>query len=190
MAAADQLLKNFNVFVNGRSFIGRIADFSPPKITLKTEDYQAGGMDAPIEIDVGLEKLETSFNLTGYDAGVMGLVGVKNGSTMNPVQIVAKGALEDGNGSVTAVEVTMQGIFKAQEPEDWKPGATSKIKFTSNLRYYRFVHGGKVIHEIDLLNFIRVVNGVDQLAAQRAAIGAPGGGIRGAVEAIGRAFGL
>ncbi len=175
MAAADQLLKNFNIFVNGQSFIGRVADFSPPKITLKMEDYQAGGMDAPIEIDVGLEKLETSFTITGYDPSVLGLVGLKRGSTINPVQLVARGALEDGNGVVTPVEITMQGVFKTYEPEDWKPGATSKVKFTSNLRYYRFVHGGRVIHEINLLDFIRVVNGVDQLAAQRAAIGAGGG---------------
>lgn len=171
MAVADQLLKNFNVFVAGRSFIGRIASFQPPKIALKTEEYQAGGMDAPIDIDVGLEKLETTFTLTGYDAGVMGLVGVKSGSTINPVQLVAKGALEDGNGVVTPVEVTMQGVFTAVELDEWKPGSTSKVKFTSNLRYYRFVQGGRVIHEIDLLNFIRIVNGVDQLAATRAAIG-------------------
>lgn len=171
MSAADQLLKNFNVFVAGRSFIGRIASFQPPKIAIATEDYQAGGMDAKIKIDVGLEELETTFTITGYDASVLGLVGVKGGSTMNPVQLVAKGALEDGNGVVTPVEVTMQGIFTVSEPEEWKPGATSKVKFTTSLRYYKWVQGGKTVHEIDLLNFIRVVNGVDQLAAIRAAIG-------------------
>ena len=39
-----------------------------------------------------------------------------------------------------------------------------------DVRYYRFVHDGDVIHEIDMDNMVRIVNGVDQLEAQRQAL--------------------
>ena len=39
------------------------------------------------------------------------------------------------------------------------------------VRYYRFEHGGEVLHEIDVDNMIRIVDGTDRLAEQRAALG-------------------
>ncbi|GHT98386.1 hypothetical protein FACS1894126_3800 [Alphaproteobacteria bacterium] len=53
-----KILKNFNVFVDGRGYAGRVEEVSLPKLSLKTDEFLAGGMDAPIEIDLGMEKLE------------------------------------------------------------------------------------------------------------------------------------
>ena len=39
------------------------------------------------------------------------------------------------------------------------------------VRYFKFTHDGDVIHEIDVDNMKRIVNGVDQLEAQREALG-------------------
>lgn len=106
--------------------------------------------------------------ITGYDEDVLALFGLRE---TNPAQLIAKGALEDLNGSVTPVVVEMHGILTAVEPDAWKPAAVAKLKFTVNCRYFRQEIGGKTIHEIDLLNYKRVVNGVDQLAGIRDAIG-------------------
>ena len=54
MAARD-VRKNFNLFVDGKGFAGQIEEFTPPKLTLKTEEFRAAGMDAPIELTMGLE---------------------------------------------------------------------------------------------------------------------------------------
>ena len=47
-----KILKNFNLFVDGRGYAGRTEEVTPPKLTIKTEELRAGGMDAPISIDL------------------------------------------------------------------------------------------------------------------------------------------
>ena len=42
-----KILKNFNVFVDGRGYAGRVDEITLPKLTIKTEEYQGAGMSAP-----------------------------------------------------------------------------------------------------------------------------------------------
>ena len=56
-----QTLFNTNMFVDGQSLQGDVPSLSLPKVTVKTEEYRGGGMDAPVGMDMGLEKLEASF---------------------------------------------------------------------------------------------------------------------------------
>ena len=50
------ILRNVNLFVDGRGYAGRIDECIPPKLTVKTEDFRAGGMDGTVEIDQGLRR--------------------------------------------------------------------------------------------------------------------------------------
>jgi phage tail tube protein FII len=59
MAARD-VLKNFNLFVDGRGYAGQVQDYTPPDLTAMTEDFRAGGMDGPIAIPLGIEALTAS----------------------------------------------------------------------------------------------------------------------------------
>jgi P2 family phage contractile tail tube protein len=63
-------------------------------------------------------------------------------------------------------------MIKQKEPGDWKAGESSMPTFSYTLRYYKLTVGGREIYEIDKVNMIRKVNGVDQLATIRQAIGA------------------
>src|SRR6478735_10312190 len=69
-------LKNFNVTFGVSDFSGICEEVTMPKIKYKTEEWRAAGMDAPVEIPVGLEKLEATFKfgeqtIEGYlSAGV------------------------------------------------------------------------------------------------------------------------
>jgi P2 family phage contractile tail tube protein len=38
-----KILKNFNLFVDGRGYAGRAEEVTPPKLTIKTEELRAGG---------------------------------------------------------------------------------------------------------------------------------------------------
>ena len=78
MAARD-VRKNMNLFVDGRGYAGQVEEFNAPKLTLKTEEFRAGGMDAPIELTMGMEKLECDFSLVAYDQKVLVAFGVKEG---------------------------------------------------------------------------------------------------------------
>ena len=77
------VLRNINLFVDGRGYAGQVDEFDPPKLTVQTEEYRAGGMDGPVEIDLGLEKLECTLTLPGIDADVVKLWGVY-GSELTP----------------------------------------------------------------------------------------------------------
>lgn len=166
--AARNVLKNFNLYVEGRGLAGQILDFTPPKLSIKTDEYRAGGMDAPIELDMGMEKLEASGTLKGFDREVLSLMGLSSGA---PVRVVARGALEDYDGTVRPVVYTMAGRFKEQDHGTMKPGEVSELKFTFSCVYYRYEHDFTIVHEIDIENMTRVVNGVDQLKAKRQALG-------------------
>lgn len=167
MAARD-VLKNINLFVDGRGYAGQIDEYSPPDLTITTEDYRGGGMDAPISLDMGMEVLETSFALIAYDPDILALYGVAEGRT---VPFTARGALESYDGTVKAVSHKMRGRIITLARGAWAPGQKPTLTITMRLDYYQETHDGRVIHEIDIENMRRVVDGVDRLAEQRAALG-------------------
>ena len=167
MAARD-VLKNINLFVDGRGYAGQIDEYNPPDLTLVTEDYRAGGMDAPVALDMGMEPLETSFSLIAYDRDVLALFGVAEG---NSVPFTARGALESYDGTVTSVVHKMRGKITQISRGTWAPGQKPQLQITMRLDYYQEEHGGILVHEIDVENMTRVVNGVDRLAQVRAALG-------------------
>lgn len=166
--AARAIRKNLNLFVDGRGYAGDIQDFNAPKLTLKTEDFRAGGMNAPKKLNMGLESLDTDFSLTSYDADVIALFGVQPGAD---VSFIAREVLEDFDGVVTPVAHYMQGTITEFDPGTSKAGELAPIKITMNLNYYKLQHGDRVLHEIDIENMVQIVDGVDQLANQRAALG-------------------
>ena len=162
------ILRNINLFVDGRGYAGRVEEFDPPKLTIKTEEYRAGGMDAEVELDMGMEKLETTLTISGIDKEVVKLWGVYT-SASTPLTLRA--ALVDEDGTVTPVEIRMRGKVKELDFGTWKPGEKAPLKWMVALRYYKYTQGGEVIHDIDVENMKRVVNGTDQLQAQRQALG-------------------
>jgi P2 family phage contractile tail tube protein len=164
MAAADNILKNFTLFIDDIGYAGNIDELQLPNLSLKVEEYRAAGMDAPVEIDQGMEKLEASGTLSKVDETVLKYFG-------SYAVLTARGALQSLGGEVTPVEVKMTGLVKAIEHGAWKPGEKATLKFTATLSYYRYSQGGRVVHEIDVQNMRRTINGIDQLAEQRSALG-------------------
>ncbi len=78
MALIPQVLKNFNLFVNENSYAGRVEAVTLPKLSIKTEEFFNGGLDAPIQLDMGMEKLECSMTLSEYDTEVIKCFGLSD----------------------------------------------------------------------------------------------------------------
>lgn len=167
MAARD-VRKNFNLFVDGRGYAGQVDEFNAPKLTLQTEEFRAGGMDVPIDVTMGMEKLVADFSLKAYDRNVLALFGVVEGSN---VPLSVREALESFDGTVTPVVHTMRGKITELDPGTSKPGELPMLKATLTLTYYKMQHGDTVVHEIDAENMVRIINGIDTLAGIRAALG-------------------
>lgn len=167
MAARD-VIKNQNLFVDGRGYAGQLQEVNPPKLTLVTEEFRGGGMDAAIDLTMGMEKLTGDFTLISYDRDVLALFGVTEGAS---VPFTIREALESLDGTVTAVVHNMRGKITELDSGTHKPGEAVPLKVTISLTYYKQTHGGAVVHEIDVENMVRTINGVDALAAQRRALG-------------------
>lgn len=167
MAARD-VLKNMNLWIDGNGMAGQIQELNLPKLTLQTEEFRGGGMDAPVDLTMGIEKLVTDFSLISYDLAVLGTWGVREGQT---IPLTIRAALESYDGTITPVMVNMRGKVTELDAGTWTPGAVPSLKVTMTLNYFKQTHGGVVIHEIDVINMVRVIDGVDGLAAQRAALG-------------------
>lgn len=167
MATTD-IRNNVNLFVDGRGYAGKLEEFNPPKLTLQTEEFRAGGMDVPLKITTGMEAMDCDFALKSYDRDVLALFGIRQGSS---VPLVVREALQSEDGTVTAVVRTMRGKITELDEGGSKPGEVPSLKVTMNLNYYKMEHGGKLIHEIDVENMVRIINGVDALADIRNALG-------------------
>jgi hypothetical protein len=155
--------------VDGRGYAGKVEEITLPKLTVKTDEFRAGGMDCPVEIDMGMEKLECDFSLRAVDADVLKLWGIVPGNTQT--RLTFRGSLRSEDGVETGVIANIEGKVKEADYGAWKAGEPSTLKCAVACVYYKLTHGGQVIHEIDVRNMKRIVNGQDQLAAMRAALG-------------------
>ncbi len=156
-----KVLKNFNLFIKGKGYAGRIQEVTLPKLSLKTEEYSAGGMDIPVDIDMGMEKMECQMTLAEYNPDVLKLFGLAKRS---PVDAVLKGALDDEE-SVTKVKVELRGMWKEMDMGSWKAGEKQTLTASLSVRYYKLTIGSEELVEVDAANFERKIYGVDQLAA-------------------------
>ena len=163
-----RVLKNFSLFVDGRGYAGVVEQLTLPVLTTKMEEFRGGGMDIPVEIDMGQEKLEASFQLFEYDPNVIRLWGLADGAA---TQVTARGALRRDGEDAVPVVVNMRGVVKELDSGDWASGEKTALKFMMGLRYFKIAIGGQELVEIDTVNMIRKVGGVDQLQSIRAAIG-------------------
>jgi P2 family phage contractile tail tube protein len=168
MAMIPETLANMNLFADGVSFQGDVPSLTLPKLTLKTEEHRVGGMDVPVELDMGMEKQEAGFTTTGVRRESLKFFGLADGTAFNGV---FRGAFKGLKGKITPVIVTLRGLLKEVDMGDWKAGDKAEIKHTVALTYYKLEVDGRLIYEIDALGMKRVINGVDQLAAQRSALG-------------------
>ncbi|WP_153773332.1 phage major tail tube protein [Pseudomonas sp. MNR3A] len=168
MAMIPETLANLNLFVDGVSFQGDVPSLTLPKLTLKTEEHRAGGMDMPVELDQGMEKQEAAFTTTGIRRESLKFFGLADGTAFNGT---FRGAFKGLKGVIKPVVVTLRGTLKEVDLGDWKPGDKAEIKHSVGVTYYKLEVDGRVIYEIDALGMKRVIDGVDQLAAQRQALG-------------------
>ncbi|MFR0674648.1 phage major tail tube protein [Enterobacterales bacterium AW_CKDN230030176-1A_HGKHYDSX7] len=168
MAMVPQTLANMNLFVDGTSFQGDVPSLTLPKLTLKTEEHRAGGMDVAVEMDQGMEKMEAGFVTAGVRRESLKFFGLADSTAFNGT---FRGAFKGLKGKINPVVVTLRGLLKEVDMGDWKAGDKAEIKHNIAVTYYKLEVDGRVIYEIDPLGMTRVIDGVDQLIEQRQALG-------------------
>ena len=163
-----EMLTNCVMFVDGVSFSGDVPSMTLPKLSIKTEEYRGGGMSGPVDMPTGLEKLEAAFTTNGVRKEALKFFGLADQTACN---LVFRGSFKGQKGTVKSVTVTLRGSLKEVDMGDWKPGDKSEIKHAVAVTYYKLEIDGRVMYEIDFANMVQVIDGVDQLAAERSALG-------------------
>jgi P2 family phage contractile tail tube protein len=164
-----KILKNFAVFVDGRGYAGKVEEITLPKLTVKTEEYRAGGMDVPIAIDMGMEKLETDMTFSDYDSEIFKLFGIISG---NLVALTLRGALQEPDKTdAIPVVLHLRGTIRELDFGTWKAAEKATLKMAMDLRAYKLTYNNADVIEIDAENMIRKIDGTDQLATFRTALG-------------------
>lgn len=167
--ALPRKLKAFAAFVDGTNYMGEVPEITLPKLSRKLEEYRGGGMQGPIELDMGQEKMEAEIKASGWVAGLASKWGA---GAHDAVLIRFAGAVQtDDSEAVTPVEVVMRGRLTERDPGNAKAGDKTERTYKYSLSYYKEVVDGQVDFEIDLVNMVESVAGVDNLAATRAALG-------------------
>lgn len=164
-----RILKNFGVFVNGRGYFGEVDEAELPELNMKVEEHRGGGMDAPTEIDMGMEALTAKLSFADMTPELLRLVATMNS---NAARIQLRGSfVRDTDNSRLRVIVELGGGFKKLTMGTWKSGDKSKQEYELRLNYYRLEVAGETVIEIDVENMKRIIGGVDQLAGIRDDIG-------------------
>lgn len=166
--AFPKKLKYLNLFNDGNSYLGVVSSLTLPKLTRKLENYRGGGMSGAAAIDFGLD--DDALTLEWTLGGIDELVLQQWGSGDVPLRFA--GAFQrDDTGEVSAVEVVMRGRHKEFDFGEYKQGEETETKISTQCTYFKLTIDGKALIEVDTLNMVEIVNGVDRLAAQRTAIG-------------------
>lgn len=169
--AMPRKLKNMNLFNDANSYLGVAKSVTLPSLGRKMESYRGGGMNGPVKADLGFgdDGIQFEWKTGGLDLISLRQFGAVNASA---VPLRFSGSFQqDDTGEISAVEVVLRGRHETIEMGDAQPGEDTEHSITTTCSYYKLTVDNEEIIEIDLLNFIEKVDGVDLLEKQRRAIG-------------------
>lgn len=163
--ALPRTLRLFNVFVDGHNYVDQCLELKLPKIAMKTEEYTGGGMLGPVALLKGVEKLELEHT---YNAAVEEIVATFGAEKHDAALVRFMGSYSrEDTGEADAVEIVVRGRHNEFDQGDAKAGENGSFKVKTDCTYYKQTVNGKEWLEIDLVNKILKVMGVDRLAGHR-----------------------
>ena len=171
MAQLNNILRYFAVYCNRNAYMGEVSELKVPDFKLKMEEFRGGGMDIPVEADLGMEKLETEFKLFSWDDKVFRRFGQLGNAQSTPLTFRGHFQSQDNNPLITRVQINMDVRVKDRTSEAWKPGSKAEITIKCAIDFYEEFHNDSLIYRIDPLGFQRIIDGEDQLAEARISLG-------------------
>jgi len=170
--ALPRKLKYLNLFNDGLSYMGVVSSVTLPKLTRKLENYRGGGMNGVAPVDLGLDDdaLNMEWTIGGLPDDALWRQYAATGAASVPLRFCGSYQRDD-TGDVVAVEIVLRGRHKEMDFGDQKQGEDTETKISTQCTYYKLTVDGKERIEIDTINMIERVNGVDMLELHRRNIG-------------------
>lgn len=159
-----RILKNFNVFVNGVGLAGVCDEAEIPEVKIKTDKHRSGGMDSEFDVDMGTESMTAKLTFAEPLREVITAIG-------NATRIQLRGSyVRDTDQSRVAVIVELGARGGSFSGGTFKAGEKAPTTSEFYVDYFRYNLAGEDLIEIDVVNMVRNIGGVDQLAGIRADI--------------------
>ena len=160
--AADNLLKCWAIWVDGIGKVGNAQSYTPPSLEIDSLDFRAGDMDCPGPVDGGMSVMEITFALYGVDPEILPLFGLRSGAKC---PIIVRSAYNNLQGGVTSMIEHCNGMITTIERDAQDTGSQREkvITVTMKLDYYRASFDGRDLIEIDPVNGVRKLDGMDVL---------------------------
>jgi P2 family phage contractile tail tube protein len=162
------ILKDFNIFYESGSWIGLANEIELPKLAKKMEEIFMG--NGTIKVAMGNEAMEATVTLDGMPEEVLRAFGECD---VSGIALRFAGAYErqDATCETSSLEIVMRGRFEELDFGSAKKGDKSQSKHKMAVAYLKVMIDGDEVIELDHVNYIERVGGVDRLAKTRAAIG-------------------
>jgi P2 family phage contractile tail tube protein len=169
--ALPRKLKNMNLFNDGQNYLAVARTVTLPTLARKMESYRGGGMGGPVKVDLGMsdDGIQLEWTLGGFDLTVLRQFGIPRADGVL-LRFAGSYQQDDADGA-QAVEIVVRGRHEEINPGDAEAGEDTEFSVVTTCSYYKLIVNGVTEIEIDLLNMVEIVNGVDRLAEHRRNIG-------------------
>lgn len=162
---------NANIYMDGKSLLGRAEEVSLPVIKQIMAEHKALGMNGKFELPAGVDKLEARIKWNSFYYDVL----VKAGNPNQAVQLQARSSMKVHTSTGVVAEqpvvVHMTASFKDLPTGNFKQHDNVELESNLNVTYCKLVINNVEVVEIDVLANVHKVNGVDVLAQYRANLG-------------------
>lgn len=166
--ALPRKLKGMNLFNDSNSYQGVVTAVTLPKLSRKLDTYRGGGMNGAGFIDNGLD--DDALDMEWTIGGVDDLVLSQWGGSAVPLRFTGSYQRDDTEEEI-AVEIEVRGRHQAFDFGEAKQGEDTETKITTKNTYFKITWNGKELIEIDTVNMVEKVNGVDRLEQRRKNLG-------------------
>ena len=162
---------NANVYMDGNNLLGRAEEINLPMIKHKMTEHKALGMIGSAEFFSGIDKLECKIKWNSLYPDVL----KKAANPFKTIQIQARASLETYNSQGKIQEVPavayLSGTFKEFPLGNIKAGDNAEYETTMAINYAKLIVAGEELFEIDILENIYKVGGIDIMQDYRNNIG-------------------
>lgn len=171
MPKVDQLVNNFAVYEDGIDYIG-LAEVEFPELSMLTEEIKGAGLSGNIEaVVIGFfEAMTAKFSFRTVTAAAVKM----SEPRIHSLDCRVSQQVYDTNSvkhTQEAIKHILQTMPKKLAPGKAAVASTADASGEHAVYYYAIYRNGKKETEIDPVNFICLINGVDYLADVRKALG-------------------
>lgn len=172
MAISVNRVTNANIYLTGTgSLLGRAEEITLPDVKASMSDHKGIGMFGKLELPSGIDKMEVKIKWNAIYPDVAkkfnNIFQAREIQTRFPVETYTA----QGRTQVVPGRVALTILPKNIPLGAFKQHDNVELEQTFTVTYFKQEINGEVITEIDVLNNIYIVDGVDQLASYRAALG-------------------